>query len=80
MTSFNSKIFDQNFDSISQIGDNTQYDTNSNQIDIGNIHNLIKARDDKIKSLVQEKIKLKNLLKKAKVALDSYGSKTKTAQ
>jgi len=40
----------------------------------------LSKRDKKIKDLLDDRVRLKNLLKKAKTAMDSINSKYKTTQ
>lgn len=49
-------------------------------MDLGAVKLELSLREQKIKDLQADKIKLKTLLKKAKVALDSIGLKFKQAQ
>ena len=56
-------------DSISQIGGNTDQDSNSNV--------EVSKRDKKINDLLSDRMKLKGLLKKAKTAIDSINVKYK---
>ena len=67
-TSFLMDQFD-NMDSISQIGGNTDQDSNSNV--------EVSKRDKKINDLLSDRMKLKGLLKKAKTAIDSINVKYK---
>jgi hypothetical protein len=48
-------------------------------LDLGNISNDRKMRDDKIRELVIERKKLRELLKKAKAAIDSSSAKCKAS-
>lgn len=66
-------------DSISQIGDNLAAEV-GDHFDLGGIKEELKKREDKIRELHNEKVKLRNLLKKAKMAIDSSTSKFKSSQ
>lgn len=48
-------------------------------MDLGSLTVELKLKDQKIKDLQGDKIKLKNLLKKAKVAIDSINGKYKSS-
>jgi hypothetical protein len=50
-----------------------------NHLDLGSIKNEVKMRDDKIRELVIERKKLRELLKKAKAAIDSSSAKCKAS-
>ncbi len=47
---------------------------------MSNVKTELAVREAKIKELNQDKVKLKNLLKKAKTAIDSINLKYKTSQ
>ena len=66
-------------DSISQIGGNTDQDSNSGAVDLNNINSELSKRDKKISELLNDRSKLKGLLKKAKSAIDSINQKYKTS-
>lgn len=74
-------MYDQfdNMDSISQIGGNTDQDSNSGAVDLNNINSELSKRDKKISELLNDRSKLKGLLKKAKSAIDSINQKYKTS-
>jgi len=77
--SFNTGVlYDQfdNMDSISQVMANDQ-DSNSGALDLKNVGAEISKRDKKIQDLLSDRQKLKNLLKKAKTAIDSINLKYK---
>jgi septal ring factor EnvC (AmiA/AmiB activator) len=65
-------------DSISQVMGNDQ-DSNSGAVDLKNVNTELSKRDKKISDLQSDRTKLKNLLKKAKVAIDSINEKHKAA-
>lgn len=80
--SFNTGVlYDQfdNMDSISQI-DNSQQSHTGSGIDLQNVGVEINKRDKKIQELQGDRTKLKNLLKKAKSAIDSINQKYKSSQ
>ena len=80
--SFNTGVlYDQfdNMDSISQI-DNSQQSHTGSGIDLQNVGVEINKRDKKIQELQGDRAKLKNLLKKAKSAIDSINQKYKGSQ
>jgi hypothetical protein len=66
-------------DSISQIGGNTDQGSNSGALDNQNMSLEVSKRDKKINDLLSDRTKLKGLLKKAKVAIDSINLKYKGA-
>jgi len=66
-------------ESISQIGASDQM-SDSGTLDLQNIGAELSKRDKKIKDLLDDRVRLKNLLKKAKTAMDSINSKYKTTQ
>lgn len=78
MVSFNSRmLYDQfqNLDSISQVGEDREAQYPS--MDLSQMTVEIKLKDQKIKDLQTDRAKLKQLLKKAKVAIDSINGKYK---
>ena len=82
--SFNTGVlYDQfdNMDSISQIMGNDYPDSNQEGVfDLKNVGGEISKRDKKIQDLLSDRTKLKNLLKKAKSAIDSINLKYKSSQ
>lgn len=69
-------------DSISQIGGNDD-DSGAGPtggLDLKNVGAELSKRDKKITDLLSDRTKLKNLLKKAKSAIDSINKKYRTAQ
>jgi chorismate mutase len=64
-------------DSISQIEPQYNYDEGQ-ALDLKNVGAEIQKRDKKIQDLLSDRQKLKNLLKKAKTAIDSINSKYKS--
>jgi len=68
-----------NLESISQIGASDQM-SDSGTLDLQNIGAELSKRDKKIKDLLDDRARLKNLLKKAKTAMDSINFKYKTTQ
>ena len=82
--SFNTGVlYDQfdNMDSISQIMGNDYPDSNQEGVyDLKNVGGEISKRDKKIQDLLSDRNKLKNLLKKAKSAIDSINLKYKSSQ
>ena len=79
--SLNTAALYDNLESISQIG-NSEQNTNSEigggPLDLQNIGAEISKRDKRIKELLDDRVRLKNLLKKAKTAIDSINSKYKS--
>jgi len=69
-------------DSISQTGESRDCgnDFDVEQLDLGAVKYELQARDKKIKDLLAEKAKMKGLLKKAKVAVESINNKQKLAE
>ena len=69
-------MFDQfkDLDSISQIGTE---DFDESSINLGAIKFELQAREKKIRALHADKLKLKALLKKAKLAIDTINNKHK---
>jgi hypothetical protein len=67
MASYNSNMF-KGLDSISQIGDSRdgadQFEHSLEQFDLGAVKYELQAREKKIRELYNDKLKLKNLLKK----------------
>ena len=54
--------------------------SDSGTLDLQNIGAELSKRDKKIKDLLDDRARLKNLLKKAKTAMDSINFKYKTTQ
>lgn len=77
--SLNTEGLYDNLESISQIGASDQM-SDSGTLDLQNIGAELSKRDKKIKDLLDDRVRLKNLLKKAKTAMDSINSKYKTTQ
>ena len=77
--SLNTEGLYDNLESISQIGAGEQM-SDSGTLDLQNIGAELSKRDKKIKDLLDDRVRLKNLLKKAKTAMDSINSKYKTTQ
>jgi len=77
--SLNTEGLYDNLESISQIGASDQM-SDSGTLDLQNIGAELSKRDKKIKDLLDDRARLKNLLKKAKTAMDSINSKYKTTQ
>lgn len=72
----------KNLDSISQ-ADQTYNEFDSAQLeqfDLGAVKYELQAREKKIKELINEKSKMKNLLKKAKAAVETINSKQKLSE
>lgn len=80
--SLNTAALYDNLESISQIGgseQNTHSDiAGGGPLDLQNIGAEISKRDKRIKELLDDRVRLKNLLKKAKTAIDSINSKYKS--
>ena len=77
--SLNTEGLYDNLESISQIGASDQM-SDSGTLDLQNIGAELSKRDKKIKDLLDDRARLKNLLKKAKTAMDSINFKYKTTQ
>ena len=83
--SFNtSLLYDQfdNMDSISQAGPNDD-DSGAGPtagLDLNNVGAELSKRDKRITELLNDRTKLKNLLKKAKSAIDSINQKYRACQ
>lgn len=79
--SLNTAALYDNLESISQIGmseQNTYSEiAGGGPLDLQNIGAEIAKRDKRIKELLDDRVRLKNLLKKAKTAIDSINSKYK---
>ena len=87
--SFNTRFIEANFgDSISQagasdaIGMQDDYTTSGHamMMDLGQLTQELQRRSAKVQSLQQDKLKLKQLLLKAKTALDGLNAKFKGSQ
>ena len=76
--SMNTAALYDNLESISQVGGSEQNNSESGTLDLQNIGAEISKRDKKIKDLLDDRVRLKNLLKKAKTAIDSINSKYKS--
>lgn len=76
--SFNTAALYDNLESISQIGGSEQTGgSDAGTLDLQNIGAEISKRDKKINELLSDRARLKNLLKKAKTAIDSINAKYK---
>lgn len=80
--SYNTDMF-KGLDSISQTGDSrdiTNEFDHLEQFDLGAVKYELQAREKKIKELLAEKSKMKALLKKAKVAVETINNKQKLTE
>jgi len=77
--SFNTSLLYDNLESISQTGGNTEIEDHpvTASLDLKDVQIEIQKKDRYIGELMTERIRLKNLLKKAKTAIDSVGAKYK---
>ena len=78
--SYNSRFFEQfkSLDSISQIGGDSVDQQLPVSMDLGSLQVELKLREEKIKAYRQKEAKFKELMKKAKAAIDSWTAKCKS--
>ena len=79
-TSMLQDLYPNEMDSISQISGNRTNENAGPPMDLQNVAAEIGKRDQKIKDLLSDRKKLKGLLQKAKVAIDSINGKFKQAE